>query len=404
MTWFVVVLLLSSSVAVAQQPLTSDQWRQDLHYLAKQLPSRHKNAFHTTTREKFANAVAELDAAIPTLQPHEVIVGMMRIVAMVGDAHTEMYGFGVSFRRFPLSLYWFGNELRVTRTGARYQQAAGAKVVQIGDFKIADTSARVAQLIAHENDYWVRLLSAGYIPFAEILHALKVIPNLQRARWTFEDDKGNQFSLDFDATTTGEAIEWVSASPELPLYRQKQDEQFWFTYLTESQTVYANFKGYHEKFNERASELLNLIKQKSPKRLVIDMRQNTGGDFTKVRNLLLPDLKRRPGLRAPGSFYVITGRATQSAAVVNAIDFRKEMKAILVGEPTGGRPNGYSEKDDFKLPNSRLTVGYSTRYYKFQDTDTAAVMPDKLIEPSWEAYKSGRDPVMEWILAQPNPR
>ena len=78
----VVVLLLSSSAAVAQQPLTSDQWRQDLHYLAKELPSRHKNAFHTTTREKFEKAVAELDAAIPTLQPHEVIVGMMRIVAI----------------------------------------------------------------------------------------------------------------------------------------------------------------------------------------------------------------------------------------------------------------------------------------------------------------------------------
>jgi len=28
-------------------------------------------------------------------------------------------------------------------------------------------------------------------------------------------------------------------------------------------------------------------------------------------------------------------------------------------------------------------------------------MTDKLIEPSWETDPSGRDPVMEWILAQP---
>jgi hypothetical protein len=28
-------------------------------------------------------------------------------------------------------------------------------------------------------------------------------------------------------------------------------------------------------------------------------------------------------------------------------------------------------------------------------------MPDKLIEPDWQSYKAGRDPVMEWILAQP---
>ena len=45
-------------------------------------------------------------------------------------------------------------------------------------------------------------------------------------------------------------------------------------------------------------------------------------------------------------------------------------------------------------------MSYSTRYYKFQDTDTNAVRPDKLLEPEWLSYKQGRDPVLEWILAQ----
>ena len=57
--------------------------------------------------------------------------------------------------------------------------------------------------------------------------------------------------------------------------------------------------------------------------------------------------------------------------------------------------------DHLTLPNSRLQVSYSTRYYKLQDQDTPGLMPDKLIEPSWETYPSGRDPGMEWILAQP---
>jgi hypothetical protein len=53
------------------------------------------------------------------------------------------------------------------------------------------------------------------------------------------------------------------------------------------------------------------------------------------------------------------------------------------------------------LAKERLVVSYSSRYYKFQDQDTPAVMPDKLIEPDWQTYKAGRDPAMEWILAQP---
>jgi hypothetical protein len=31
------------------------------------------------------------------------------------------------------------------------------------------------------------------------------------------------------------------------------------------------------------------------------------------------------------------------------------------------------------------------------------VTPDKTITPTWAEVKSGRDPVLEWVLAQPTP-
>lgn len=381
--------------------LTAQQWQQDLQYLAKELPRKHKNAFHTVSREQFEKSVADLNARIPNLQPHEIVVGLMQIVASVGDAHTELSGFGGDFHRFPLNVYWFGKELRVTRIASAYKRGAGARVVQIGDLKIDDVARRIDQVVPHENDYWVRLLNAGFMPHAEILHALKIISELKTARWTFEDSEGQQFSLDIQTVAPDEKVDWISASPQLPLYRQRPDEQFWFTYLADAQTIYVNFRGYRDAFDKHADELLKSIKENSPKRVVIDVRQNRGGDFTKVRGRLLPGLKQNSLLRKSGALFIITGRATQSAAVVNTIDFRKEMNALVVGEPTGGRPNGYSEHGDFKLPNSHLVVSYSWKYYKFQDQDTPAVMPDKLIEPDWQAYKAGRDPVMEWILAQP---
>ena len=96
---------------------------------------------------------------------------------------------------------------------------------------------------------------------------------------------------------------------------------------------------------------------------------------------------------------MIVGRRTFSAALANAIDFRKDTNAILVGEPIGERPNSYSENDEMTLPNSRLVVSYSTRYYKFVDEDVPAVLPDVRIDPSWPEFRAGRDPVMDWILA-----
>lgn len=383
--------------------LTKEQWRRDLQYLARELPRRHKNAFHTVSREAFERAVAELDSAIPSLQEFEIIVRLQRIIALVGDAHTSFSTFPPkTFRRYPLTLSWFGNELRVTRATAAYRRALGERVVRIGELSVAEASERVSHLVPRENDYWVRHVSVGSMTSPEVLFTLKIMPGLESGQWTFEDAEGKQFSLEISALSPDEKIERLSTLKEVPLFRQRQGEQFWFTSLPDSQTLYVNLRGYPEirTFKRISDDLLKLIDSSQPKRLVIDVRQNTGGDFNKGR-YLLAGLKKRGTLRNGGSVYVITGRATQSAAMVNAIDFRKELRAVLVGEPTGGRPNSYSENDEFRLPNSNLEVSYSTRYYKFQDTDTAAVMPDKLIEPSWESYPSGRDPVMEWILAQP---
>jgi hypothetical protein len=85
--------------------------------------------------------------------------------------------------------------------------------------------------------------------------------------------------------------------------------------------------------------------------------------------------------------------------MVNSIDFKKKTNAIIVGEPPGEKPNSYSENDEMKLPNSKLAISYSTRYYKFLDEDVEAFQPDVRIDPNWEDYKKGRDGVMDWIIS-----
>src|SRR5437899_2745433 len=68
--------------------LTEAQWREDVRYFAAELTKRHKNAFHNISRQDFEKAVAELDAALPSLSPSGIVVGMLKITARIGDAHT----------------------------------------------------------------------------------------------------------------------------------------------------------------------------------------------------------------------------------------------------------------------------------------------------------------------------
>jgi Peptidase family S41 len=396
-----VVLTNSSRIPAAPTSvpyLTSEQWREDLHYLATELTKRHKNAFHQITSEEFEKAVSELDRQIPTLKDYEIEIGLVRIGSLIGDGHTYVNAWR-TYHFFPLEVNWFGDQLRVTRAAPQYSRALGTRVIGIDGKPLAQVKAMLNQLIPQgETRGYALNASAFFILSAEALSALRITNSLADSRWTFADDKGKQFTLEITPVAQRyRDIKMLSVVTNPPLYLQRPDEEFWYTYLADSQTVFLNFKAYPENFKAAAEGLMNFIDQHPTKRLVIDMRQNGGGDFTKVRAFLIPALKQRPALNQRGHLFVVTGRDTFSAAMTNVIDLRKETKAIVVGEITGGRPNGYQEKRELILPNSGLRVSYSAEYYKFQEQDTPGVMPDKRIDPNWAAYKAGRDPVMEWI-------
>ena len=385
--------------------IPAEQWREDLRYFAKELPRRHKNVYHAVSKEDFAKAIADLDAAIPTLQPHQVVVRLEQIAALVGDGHTGVHT-PPSFKRYPLALWWFGNELRVTAAGKEYPQALGTRVLKIGGVPLEEVQARVIRCFPsaeNENAWYVLSTSSGFLAIPEVLQTLGVVPDLGPATFTLQPDEGEAFDLavapvELSAEKAGPTLRLTSAVKEPPLFRQRMGEPFWFTYLPESKTVYVAFRSY-KSLGDKARDLFRFLDANPVQRLVIDLRENGGGDFTEGRKHLIEPIKERPALNQKGHLFVVIGRRTFSAALANATHFRKETQAILVGEPIGERPNSYSENDEMTLPNSHLVVSYSTRYYTFSDEDVPAVMPDQRIDPDWAAFKAGRDPVMEWILS-----
>ena len=116
---------------------------------------------------------------------------------------------------------------------------------------------------------------------------------------------------------------------------------------------------------------------------------------------IVKPLLARTDLNRKGHLYVLIGADTFSAAMNNAAQFQDETNAILVGETIGEKPNSYQEPRQFRLPNSHLAVRVSTLYYTFRKTGENAVRPDKEIIPSWNDVKAGRDPVLDWVLAEP---
>ncbi|MEK6335438.1 MAG: hypothetical protein AABM67_10855 [Acidobacteriota bacterium] len=395
-------LLTACAAQNANTNISPAAWRADLSYLAVELPRRHVNAFHTVTRERFVEEVGRLDTAIPRLSNDERIVGLMRIVALVGDGHTHL-DLPPSFPRYPLELHWFGDELRVVAAGAPYHETRGARVLAIGDVTVADLMKRTTELVPRaETEGRTRLTAALQLTSPEVLHGLGVIADRERAPFVLENSAGTRITETISPAPMGDFSDWRLAGAEpAPLYLRNLNQPWWTEVLPDTQTVYLSMSGYPTEagFRERATALARLLDESQARRLVIDLRRNQGGDFQLFRAILLPIIEGRPAINRAGGLFVIIGPGTFSAAGVNALDLRNRAHAILVGAPAGIRPNHYGDHAEFRLPNSGLRVSYSTRYHRFGAETDSEIAPDKMIEPSWEEFRTGRDPVMEWILS-----
>jgi broad specificity phosphatase PhoE len=114
--------------AVTLVETDADKWRADLRFMAEEMPRTHKNLFHTITREQFDAAVKQLHERIPQLARHQIIVELMRIVAMVGDGHTNIAptrDAKIGFRTLPVKMYLFKGGVFVRAATREHAEMVG---------------------------------------------------------------------------------------------------------------------------------------------------------------------------------------------------------------------------------------------------------------------------------------
>ena len=92
-----------------QAQMTSSQWQEDLRFLQETVHNEYSFLFKKTTKEIFDNEVEQLYSDIPSLEEHEIIVGMSRIIALFGYGHTDISFSHAehAFRRLPFNLYQY---------------------------------------------------------------------------------------------------------------------------------------------------------------------------------------------------------------------------------------------------------------------------------------------------------
>lgn len=399
----------------------AERWREDLRHMAREMAARHKNLFHTTTREQFDAAVKKLNERIPTLARHQIIVELARIAASVGDGHTNVAPTRdpqIGFRALPFKLYLFKDGLFVRAAERTHAELLGARVVKIGDATPEEAVNRAREIVGRDNEMGVRFFAPLLLVMPEVLHALGLSESPDAARFTFEKAGRQQLltlkpSGPVDLLPPDTDLSWLpkegwvdlrdGAAAAGPLWLKDPKNKFWFERLPGSKVVYAQLNEVGDKPDESLADfskrLLSYVEANDVEKLVLDVRLNRGGNGSLLRPLVVGLVRSKVNRR--GGLFVLMGRSTWSAAQFLLDRLENYTEAVFVGEPSGSRGNAYGDSRRITLPNSGVTVRVSIFYWQeWHPLDARPwTAPDVTAELSSEDYRAGRDPALGAALA-----
>ena len=394
----------------------SEKWREDLQFLATELPKRHKNLFHKLKREDFEKAVKDLDAKIPTLTDNQIAMEFARIVAMVRDGHTSMmpmFELSLNLRAFPIKTYLFNEGFYVMSASSEYANVVGGKITKIGNTPIKKAFEMVSPYIPKDNEMGAKHFAPMYLVSPEILQAIEIVKDSKKVEFTIEKD-GKTFVFEPKTTISYNEMfdhnyrkNWVDARSNsknpIPLWIKNDTERFSFEYDKTTKVFYVQINQVLNRDDKTLAqffqEAVDAAKATDMEKFILDLRLNGGGN-----NGLVPAVIRGiiqlEKIDQRGKLFVIIGRQTFSAAqnLVNSLEVYT--KAIFVGEPTANFVNMYGDARRMTLPNSKIGVSVSTLWWQnMAELDRRQwTAPQVAADLTFADYANNIDSAMQAVL------
>lgn len=395
----------------------------------------HERAYTPAARNHARQLLGKLRADARHLTRDQFTLRVSEIVALADNAHSHTgTAFQKNTRRIPLRFYWFPDGLHVLRAKPAFADLLGARVDQIDGL----TPEIIFQRIRRYNggtETWRRqaltpmlespglLHAAGVARASTMLTVSGVLANgypFSRVLTGEERDQSAPISaisrLIYPTAPDAPMPGVLSKAGALPLYLRAHSSFFQLDDLA-ARGVFIGLGITSDSDDESIAVHLAKVERHiantRPSFAVVDLRTNTGGDFTTTFKFAsaLPSRVER--------VYVLTSGWTLSAAMHTAAAIKQAApdRVTIVGEPVGDRMQFWSEGGQFVLPNTPLIVSYTTGKHNFAgpcddlrvcfwlsalpgqfQVRVQTLDPDISAPLTFAAYRSGHDPALEAVL------
>jgi len=405
-TILAIFVLLILSMNTKAQELSNEAWIEDLKAYQTGLEEKHIDLYNKISKTEFEKELAKIEASAGKETDLEMTLDLMRLTRKIGDGHTAVSARNLGFHHYPFEVKNFAGEWRVVKVAQEYNNLLGLKLVGVENKNIDSVVKKLGEVVQFvENEQSLIVRTGENITSAEILYALKISKEETQASFTFSDDSGKKTSVKLTALTPQEYYEETAFSelsvgvPQIAKPKEADEADFWYAPILGTKALYIHFQSYpaFEEMMKIGEALVGYISENSIHQLVIDLRNNGGGDlYTGL--VLAYALNLADPVDWKNGVYVLADKVTFSAATSNTALFRELLNAKIVGEPTGSNPTGYQDMDTFELPNSKLVICYSKRLFRIQETPTSGVQPDVPMKYEWESFSKGKDNMLEWVV------
>jgi tetratricopeptide (TPR) repeat protein len=399
---------------------TAEAWREDLDFLVKTMKEAHPRLHWRVGQDTLEAAVKDLAQRIPTMSDDEIVVGLLRVASMPRDGHTYVLPWqGALATRtvFPVRFYRFSDGLFLTAAPVTQAELAGAKVERIGGVPADDALNRVSDLLGYDNSY-TRLERAPSVLVTPILaHGAGLTSSRESLELTVVTRKGARKTVRIAAVPEPNDRAWLrdrslappgfaTSAPDSASRAQSwpRESNYWFELLPGTKTVYVQFNQVlhmsEEPFGAFCERLWKFVDEQDVDRLVLDIRNNTGGNNGILKPLYHGVIKR-DRINRRGHFIAIIGRGTYSAAMNCAAFLEEQTNVLFTGEPTGAAPCQAGDAGQFTLPRSGMPFQVS-RYLWLNTVpwdNRPWIRPHVQALLSSKDYFAGRDPALETALS-----